>query len=75
MIFCETCQDTGACPCGATDCKARCEDCYCDSCSQAGTKIVGKMDDGKPICEDCSDHIAGHYEPRNVSAQDDPNDD
>lgn len=73
MPFCKTCDDTGAAD--GTPERPKCPDCYCESCTQAGTSIVGKTDDGKTICEDCVDHIAGHHEPMNVSPQDDPNDD
>lgn len=53
---CETCQDTGNCPCGATDCgPKRCPDCYCDSCSESGKKLVGFDCDGKPMCRECCD--------------------
>lgn len=76
MVFCETCQDTGACPCGATDCgPKRCPDCYCSWCSEAGVVIVAKDDEGKNVCESCADDAEASFEPRNVSPQDDPHDD
>jgi len=53
MPYCETCNGTGTCPCGATDCgPKRCPDCFCDSCSEAGKEIVGKSH-GKNICDTC----------------------
>jgi hypothetical protein len=52
MPKCETCQDTGNCPCGATDCGPKpCPDCYCGSCGEAGKSLVGP---GKLICEECA---------------------
>jgi hypothetical protein len=76
MVKCETCDGTGMCPCGATDCgPKRCPDCVCAWCSEGGVVIVQKDDDGKNVCEACADHYEANCEPRNVSPQDDPNDD
>ena len=63
MKTCETCQDTGNCPCGASDCGPKpCPDCWCDSCAEAGQEIISKLG-GKNICKDCyADEIMARAE-------------
>ena len=64
-MICETCNGTGTCPCGATDCgPKRCQDCYCPSCSEDGKKLVGP---GKKVCEECA---KAEVEAREEDAQD-----
>jgi len=52
---CQTCGGTGKAD-GTPD-SPRCSDCYCDSCSEKGKKIVGLDGDDKPICKECVEAI------------------
>lgn len=53
MPKCDECQDTGACPCGATDCRSRCRVCYCDSCSEQGKKLTNPGAFRGTVCDEC----------------------